>query len=76
MKNIPAYFDGNAVRTVEDYPFRKNQRLVITVLDDFAEERRTEKRMALDELHGIFGTMTHEEAEDIRRNRVNFTERF
>ena len=36
MKNIPAYFDGNTVRTVEDYPFQKNQRLVITVLDDFA----------------------------------------
>ena len=34
MKNIPAYFDGNTVRTLDAYPFVKNQRLIITILDD------------------------------------------
>lgn len=34
MKSIPAYFDGNTVKTLDDYPFEKNQRLIITVLDD------------------------------------------
>lgn len=34
MKNIPAYFDGNTVKTLDAYPFVKNQRLIITILDD------------------------------------------
>lgn len=34
MKSIPAYFDGNTVKTLDDYPFEKKQRLIITVLDD------------------------------------------
>jgi hypothetical protein len=34
MISIPAYFDGTAVRPLDDYYFKKNQRLVITVLDD------------------------------------------
>ena len=36
MVTIPAYFDGNAVRTIDAYPFQKNQRLIITVLDGTA----------------------------------------
>jgi hypothetical protein len=34
MISIPAYFDGSTVRPLDDYYFKKNQRLVITVLDD------------------------------------------
>lgn len=39
MTSIPAYFDGNAVRTLDAYPFEKDQKLIITVLDDTAANR-------------------------------------
>ena len=34
MITIPAYFDGNAVRTLEDYKFEKGQRLTISVQEE------------------------------------------
>lgn len=39
MLVIPAYYDGNTVKTVDDYKFSKNQKLMITVLDE-AEEKK------------------------------------
>lgn len=36
MVSLPAYFDGNTVRTIDTYPFEKNQKLIITILDDSA----------------------------------------
>lgn len=36
MTTIPAYFDGSTVRTLDAYPFEKDQKLIITVLDDTA----------------------------------------
>lgn len=43
MKTISAYFDGNAVKTVDEYKFQKNQRLLITVLDDKTEGRESDE---------------------------------
>ena len=37
MTTIAAYFDGNAVQTLEDAPMKRNQRLLITVLDEFLD---------------------------------------
>ena len=34
MLVLPAYYDGNSVKTVDDYKFSKNQKLMITVLDE------------------------------------------
>ncbi len=39
MLVLPAYYDGNSVKTVDDYKFSKNQKLMITVLDE-AEEKK------------------------------------
>lgn len=39
MLVIPAYYDGNTVKTVDDYKFSKNQKLMITVLDDSEEKK-------------------------------------
>ena len=51
MISIPAYFDGNAVKTLETYPFEKNQRLIITILDDTTawanEKQDTDRRLSL-----------------------------
>ena len=78
MVAVNGYFDGTACIALDTSQFRPNQRLVITALDeDFhAEEQKlAEKKAALEALHGVFGMLTHEEAEDIRNHRVNFKER-
>lgn len=37
MTTIAAYFDGNSVQTLEKAPMKRNQRLLITVLDEFLD---------------------------------------
>ena len=78
MVSVNGYFDGSTCVAEDTSRFRLNQRLVITALDeDFNGTKiSTEKQSALNELHSIFGAMTHEEAEDIRNHRINFKERF
>ena len=78
MVSVNGYFDGSACIALDTSQFRPNQRLVITALDeDFTNKQELEKKqIALTELHNIFGSMSHQEAEDIRNNRVNFKERF
>ena len=39
MLVLPAYFDGETVKTVDNYKFSKDQKLMITVLDE-EEERK------------------------------------
>ena len=39
MLVLPAYYDGNSVKTVDDYKFSKNQKLMITVLDENEEKK-------------------------------------
>ncbi|MBO7638631.1 MAG: hypothetical protein J6Y16_02805 [Treponema sp.] len=39
MISIPAYFDGNTVRLIGDYTFEKNQKLMITVVEDIKENK-------------------------------------
>ena len=34
MLVLPAYYDGKSVKTIDDYKFLKNQKLMITVLDE------------------------------------------
>ncbi len=38
MLAIEGYYDGEIVRTVEKIQAKKNQKLIITVLDEFVEE--------------------------------------
>lgn len=37
MTTIAAYFDGKSVQTLEEAPMKRNQRLLITVLDEFLD---------------------------------------
>lgn len=39
MISIPAYFDGNAVRPLDNYTFSKNQKLFILIQDDSENEK-------------------------------------
>ena len=75
MIAVNGYFDGNTCVALDTSQFRPNQRLVITALDeDFNAQKFLDKKAALEEMRKFFGCLSHEEAEDIRNNRVNFTE--
>lgn len=39
MLVLPAYFDGDSVKTVDNYKFSKDQKLMITVLDEEEEKK-------------------------------------
>ena len=39
MLVLPAYFDGETVKTVDNYKFSKDQKLMITVLDEQEEKK-------------------------------------
>lgn len=39
MISIPAYFDGNAVRPLDNYTFSKDQKLFILIQDDGDKEK-------------------------------------
>ena len=78
MLTVNGYYDGNNYITEGNIAVKPNQRVIITFLDeDFDEKTKiTEKKLALDEMKKFFGSLSHEEAENIRNNRVNFKERF
>lgn len=45
MLALQGYYDGEVIRPLEKINAKKNQRLIITVLDDFISETlKTEKR--------------------------------
>lgn len=38
MLALQGYYDGNSVQTLEKIQAKKNQKLIITILDEFMEE--------------------------------------
>lgn len=42
MKTLQAYYNGNSIQTVENYKFKKNQKLLITVLNADDEQKKTD----------------------------------
>lgn len=78
MTALKGYVSGGTIVAEDSVPDSYDgKEVIITILDkDFEEEKVQEKRKELEELHSVFGSMTHEEAEDIRNHRVNFKERF
>lgn len=78
MLSVNGYYDGHNYITEGNVAVKPNQKVIITFLDDNFEKENEmqEKKKELEELHKVFGSMTHEDAEDIRNHRVNFKERF
>ena len=44
MLALQGYFDGNEVKTLEQIHAQKNQKLIITILDEFIEESSLENK--------------------------------
>ena len=75
--SVNGYYDGHNYIIEGNVAVRPNQRVIITFLDeDFdASSQQNAAEQKFDTMKGFFGSLTHEEAEDIRKNRVNFKER-
>ena len=43
MMAVPAYYDGESIKPLEPFTAKPNQKIVITVLDDFLESSMTKK---------------------------------
>lgn len=43
MLALQGYYDGNAIQTLEKVQAKKNQKVIITVLDEFVEEPTVRK---------------------------------
>ena len=43
MLALEGYYDGESVRTLEKINAQKNQKLIITILDEFVEEKPKEQ---------------------------------
>lgn len=71
MTALKGYVSGGTIVAEDSVPDSYDgKEVIITILDkDFEEEKVQERRKELEELHSVFGSMTHEEAEDIRNHR-------
>lgn len=78
MLSVNGYYDGHNYITEGNIAVKQNQRVIITFLDkDFEEEKPKQDAQAkLEKMKAFFGSLSYDEAEDIRNNRVNFKERF
>lgn len=45
MLALEGYYDGETVRTVEKIQAKKNQKVIITILDEFIEEFPQEEKL-------------------------------
>lgn len=78
MLSVNGYYDGHNYITEGNIAVKPNQRVIITFLDkDFEEEKpKQDAQEKLAKMKTFFGSLSHDEAEDIRNNRVNFKECF
>lgn len=77
MVAVNGYFDGQNYVAEEQVAVRPNQRVIITVLDEDVPDVKPQDdaRKKIEVMKRFFGSLTHEEAETIRTNRMNFSER-
>lgn len=49
MLALEGYYDGTSVQTFQQIQAKKNQKLIITILDEFVEERQERKELNLEQ---------------------------
>ena len=72
MAFVKDIFDGHNYMTEEAVATKPN--LQVAIVEQPSEMQSEDLRVQA--VNSIFGMLTHEEAEEIRNNRVNFKERF
>lgn len=77
MTALKGYISGGAIVAEDAVPDSYDgKEVIITILDkSFEGKNVSDAKKKLEIMKSFFGTLSHEEAEDIRKNRVNFKER-
>lgn len=74
MKAVFGYFDGKSCVPTDSSGLRPNQRVIITVLDEFVEQKnkKLEKPASelLDEITGILGSSKERTVKEIKEERL------
>lgn len=67
MMSVNGYYDGHNYVTEGNVAVKPNQRVIITFLDDDFEEKAEiqDAKKKLEKMKSFFGSLSHEEAEDI-----------
>ena len=47
MRTIQGYYDGTAIRALEEIDAKPNQRVIITIMDEFVEPVKAEGRRGM-----------------------------
>lgn len=47
MLAVPGYFDGTAIRPLEAITAKPNQRVIITIMDEFVEPEKTTRKKGM-----------------------------
>lgn len=78
MTALKGYVSGNTIVAEDEVPDSfDGKEVIITILDkNFEEKKQEDAKKKLEEMKSFFGSLSHEEAEDIRNHRMNFKERF
>ncbi len=77
MTALKGYISGGVIVAEDAVPDSYDgKEVIITILDkSFEGKSVSDAKKKLEIMKSFFGTLSHEEAEDIRKNRVNFKER-
>ena len=67
MLSVNGYYDGHNYVTEGNVAVKPNQRVIITFLDDDYEEKADiqDAKKKFEKMKSFFGSLSHEEAEDI-----------
>ena len=66
MIALQAYYDGNAVQPLEEIHAQKNQKLIITILDEFIDETLTKEVEKT--ARGILGKYANPEVQKLEKS--------
>lgn len=70
MLALEGYYDGETVRTLEKINVQKNQKLIITILDEFVEELPQKKKV-----NNVRGMLAKYANKDLREQEVTAWEK-
>ncbi len=52
MIAVQAYYDGNSIKPMEEITFKQNQRIILTVMDEFVDVEKSKKKFPFDFFSG------------------------
>ena len=63
MQSVHGYYDGQAFQALEQTTVQENQKVIITIMDDFVEGRKKKKDLSPEErealIKKLYGSLSH-----------------